>query len=202
MQKDLLTIVRTDLVLHEEHESRLNHTFAVVVQDLATPWIHSFFHAKPHQLRRRREASGTFLHPEENARSMFSDNSMEIFKHCEELNWKHERPTPRRSETNGIADRPVRRVKEGTSSVLVQSGLQESWWAETHGLLLLSSRCARPISADGQAPYERRFDSPFEGPIIPFGAEVKLYPISSTIPRSSASVRHKRPSWNIHGITP
>ena len=92
-----------------------------------------FFHAKPHQLRRRREASGTFLHPEENARSMFSDNSMDFFKECEELNWKHERPTPRRSETNGIAERPVRRVKEGTSSVLVQSGLQESWWAETMG---------------------------------------------------------------------
>ena len=33
--------------------------------------------------------------------------------------------------------------------------------------------------ADGQTLYERWFNSPFEGPIISFGAEVKLYPISS-----------------------
>ena len=35
--------------------------------------------------------------------------------------------TPHRSETNGIAERAVRRVKEGTSAVLLQSRLNESW---------------------------------------------------------------------------
>ena len=39
--------------------------------------------------------------------------------------------TPHRSETNGIAGRAVRRVKEGTSAVLLQSGLNESWWADS-----------------------------------------------------------------------
>ena len=34
--------------------------------------------------------------------------------------------------------------------------------------------------ADDKTPYERRFNSPFDGPIIPFGAEVKFYPLSST----------------------
>ena len=33
--------------------------------------------------------------------------------------------------------------------------------------------------ADCQTPYERRFNSPFDGPIIPFGAEVKFNRISS-----------------------
>ena len=32
-----------------------------------------------------------------------------------------------RSETNGIAERAVRRVKEGTSAVLLQSALNENW---------------------------------------------------------------------------
>ena len=36
--------------------------------------------------------------------------------------------TPHRSETNGIAERAVRRVKEGTSAVLLQSGLDKNGW--------------------------------------------------------------------------
>ena len=61
------------------------------------------------------------------------------------LNGNHERSTPRRSETSGIAERAVRRVEEGTSSVLVQSGLQVSRWAEAmHGVLLVTPKCARP----------------------------------------------------------
>ena len=38
---------------------------------------------------------------------------------------------PHRSETNGIAERAVRRVKEGTSAVLLQSGLDDKWWADS-----------------------------------------------------------------------
>ena len=30
-----------------------------------------------------------------------------------------------------IAERAVRRVKEGTSAVLLQSGPNESWWADS-----------------------------------------------------------------------
>ena len=36
-----------------------------------------------------------------------------------------------RSETKGIGERAVRRVKESTSAVLLQSGLNESWWADS-----------------------------------------------------------------------
>ena len=39
--------------------------------------------------------------------------------------------TLRRYETNGIAESAVRRVKEGTSAVLLQSGLDEKWWADS-----------------------------------------------------------------------
>ena len=72
------------------------------------------------------------LHPEEHAISIYADNSQDIIEACEELNWNHHRSTLRRSETNGTAERRVRRVKEGTSSVLVQSGLgkdgvQKQW---------------------------------------------------------------------------
>ena len=52
-------------------------------------------------------------------------------KACEDLFWNHCMSTPHRSENNGIAERAVRRVKEGTSAVLLQSGLNESWWADS-----------------------------------------------------------------------
>ena len=56
---------------------------------------------------------------------------MEFGKACEDLSWNHCTSTPYRSETDGIAQRAVRRVKEGTSAVLLQSGLNESWWADS-----------------------------------------------------------------------
>ena len=61
----------------------------------------------------------------------FSGINESLRRACEELDWNHERSTPHRSDTHGIAEGAARRVKEGTSSVLVQSGLQENWWAET-----------------------------------------------------------------------
>ena len=60
--------------------------------------------------------------------------------------------TPHRSETSGIAERAVRRVKEGTSAVLLQSGLNESWWAEFHGMLHLSAKRHRFYCLMGRRP--------------------------------------------------
>ena len=52
-------------------------------------------------------------------------------KSCEELSWNHCTSTPHRSETNGIPERAVRRVKEGTCAVLLQSSLGYEWWADS-----------------------------------------------------------------------
>ena len=72
-----------------------------------------------------------FLEPEKKPKVIYTDNSLEFGKACEDLSWNHCTSTPHRSETNGIAERVVRRVKEGTSAVLLQSGLNESWWADS-----------------------------------------------------------------------
>ena len=150
---------------------------AVVVQELATQWIQSY-PCKTESVQETQRSLKNFLRPEGNPRSMSTDNSLEFIKACEELIWNYERSTPRRSETNGIAERAVRRVKEGTSSVLVQSGLQESCWAEAMECYcyLLNEL---DLPADVQTPCERLLNSPFKGPMIPFGAEVKYYAISS-----------------------
>ena len=61
---------------------------------------------------------------------IYTDNSLEFGKVCEELSWNHCTSAPHRSETNGIAERTVRRIKERTPAVLLQSGLDEKWWAD------------------------------------------------------------------------
>ena len=56
---------------------------------------------------------------------IYTDTSLEFGKSCEDLSWNHSTSTPHRSETNWIAERAVRRTTEGTSAVLLQSGVDE-----------------------------------------------------------------------------
>ena len=117
-----------------------------------------------------------FLEPERKPKVIYTDNSLEFGKACEDLSWNHCTSTPHRSETNGIAERAVRRVKEGTSAVLLQSGLNESWWADSLEYYTYL-RNVTDLLSDGKTPCERRFGQPFKGPIIPFGSLVEYHPI-------------------------
>ena len=101
------------------------------------------------------EKPSKFPTPRINPGSIKTDSSMEFIRACKELNWSHERSAPRRTGTNEIAERALRRVKEGTSPVLVQSGRQESWWAEAMECYCYL-RNLQDLPAEGQTPYERR----------------------------------------------
>ena len=81
-------------------------------------------------------------------------------------------------QKHGIAERVVRRVKEGTSAVLLQSGLDEKWWADSMECYTYL-RNVQDLLSDGKTPFERRFGKPFEGPIIPFGSLVEYHPITA-----------------------
>ena len=72
----------------------------------------------------------------------------------------------------------MRRVKEGTSAVLLQSGLNESWWADSMECYTYL-RNVTDLLSDGKRPYERRSGQPFKGPIIPFGSVVEYHPITA-----------------------
>ena len=77
------------------------------------------------------------------------------------------RQTPHRSETNGIAERAVRRIEEGTSAVLLQSALDEKWWADSMECYCYL-RNIQDILSDLKTPHERRLGVPFDGLVIPF----------------------------------
>ena len=171
------TVIADHKVLSEGWESRNSHRYAVVVQDSATQWIQSY----PRKIKTSQETERSlqkFLEPNRNPKVIYTDNSLEFGKACEDLSWNHCTSTPHRSETNGIAERAVRRVKEGTSAVLMQSGLDEKWCAdsmECHCYL----RHIQDVLSDGKTPFESRFGMPIDGPVIPFWAMVEYYPISA-----------------------
>ena len=164
-------------VFSENCESRNNHRYAVVVQDLATQWIQSY----PCRTKTSQETQRSLqklLEPDRKLNVICTDNALEFGKACEDLPWNHCTSTPHRSETKGTAERAVRSVKEGTSAVLLQSGLDENWWADSMECFTYL-RNTQDLLSFGKSSYERRFGQPFNGPIIPFGSLVEYHPVTA-----------------------
>ena len=137
----------------------------------------SHIRAKQKLLRKHTGACKSSWSQIGNLKVIYTDNSLEFGKACEDLSWNHCTSTPHRSETNGIAERAVRRVKEGTFAVLLQSGLDEEWWADSMECFTYL-RNIQDLLSDGKTPYERRFGETFKWTIIPFGAMIEYHPSS------------------------
>ena len=70
-------------VLSEGSESRNNHRYAVVVQDLATQWLQSY----PCKTKTSQETNKNlmkFLEPTRKPKVIYTDNSLEFGLSCEE----------------------------------------------------------------------------------------------------------------------
>ena len=87
----------------------------------------SIFPCKTQVYQETKKSLRKFFEPSEKPKVIHTGNSLEFGKSCEDVSWNHQILTPHRSETNGIAERAVRRIKEGTSAILLQSGLDEKW---------------------------------------------------------------------------
>ena len=72
----------------------------------------------------------------------------------------------------------MRRVKEVTSVVLLQSGLNESWWADSMECYTYL-RSVTDLVSHGKTPLERRLGQPFKLPITPFGSLAEHHPITA-----------------------
>ena len=57
-----------------------------------------------------------FVPPSQKLETVYTDSS----KACQALHWNHDTSTLHRSEPNGVAERAVRIVKEGTAMALVK----------------------------------------------------------------------------------
>ena len=86
-----------------------------------------------------------FLEPTRKPKVIYTNNSFEFDKACEDLSRNHSTSTLHRSETSGDAERAARRIEEGTTAVLLQSGQDEKMVGRFHGMLLLSAICSRSL---------------------------------------------------------
>ena len=91
-------------VLNEGCESRKNHRYTVVKQNL---------------LRRWKGVYECFSSRRKKPKVIYTDSSLNFGKVCEESSWNQCTLTPHRSETNGISEGAVRRMKERNSAVLL-----------------------------------------------------------------------------------
>ena len=164
-------------ILSEGCAYRNNHRYAVVVHDLATQWIRTY-PCKTKTSQETERSLQKFLEPDTKPKVIYTDNSFEFDKACEDLSWHHYTSTPHRSETNGIAERAARRIEEGTSVVLLQSSLDENGWADSMECYCYL-RNIRDRLSDGKTPSERCFGEPFKGPMIQFGSLVENRPVST-----------------------
>ena len=141
-----------------------------------TQWLHSHL-CRTKSSRETEQGLRKFVEPTARSKVIYADNLLEFGKACEDLPWKHCTPT-HRSETNGITEWAVRRVKEGTSAVLLQSSLDEKLWVHSmHCHCYL--RDVQDLLSDGKTLHERRSGEPFSGPTIPFGSLIEYHPISA-----------------------
>ena len=123
---------------------RNNHRHAVVVQDLATQWIQAY-PCKTKTSQETQRSLRKFLEPERKPKVICTDNSLEFGKACEDLSLNHCTSTPHRSETCGIAEIAVRRVKRRHLCCVVAIGSERKLVGRLYGMLHLSAKRHRFI---------------------------------------------------------
>ena len=134
-------------VLSEESESRNNHRYAVVVQDLETPWIHSY----PCKTKSSQETLKNFmkfLEPTRKPTVIYTDNSFEFRKSCEELSWNHlyVNTTLIRNKLDCRKSSPQSERRD-----ICQSGLGTEWLADSMECYTLL-RSIQDLVSDGKTP--------------------------------------------------
>ena len=163
-------------ILNEDDESRMNDRVALIIVDRYTRWMQGFAAQSKEHSEIVRDLQ-RFLGPQTKPKHVYTDNSKEFITAMKQLNWTHDTSTPHRPQTNGVVERAVRVIKEGTTCSLVQSGLADKWWPEAmHCFCFL--RNVSVVMETGKTAYQERFASDFTGPLIPFGAAVHYDPIT------------------------
>ncbi len=147
--------------------------WAALLMDRATKWI-GVYPAYSKSANESIEAMHHFVSATDTVGTFYSDNSGELAAACKHLNWRHRNALEGKPETNSVAERAVRTVKEGVRCILSQAGLPPSFWPEACRYFCHAFNICGP---DGTSPWELRHNNgPFNGHVLPFGARVHFMP--------------------------
>ena len=165
-------------IINEDDQSKEGDRAVCVIQDQFTYWLQAY-PSKTKSAKETMEAFQDFLGQQQVCERVYAytDNSEELQKALSDMGILHDTSTPYKSETNGIAERAVRRVSEGTACTLGQSGLTEPWWPDAMRHYCFMRNTVDKLSEpDNMTPYQKRFGVSFQGELFPFGAEVWYRP--------------------------
>ena len=161
-------------VLSDNCESRNNHRYAVVVQDLATQWIQSY----PCKTKLHRK-------PREACKSSWSQIG-NLMSFTLTIPWNLAKPVKifpgiivRRHHTDRKQVGLLREQYAEWKKVHLQYCCNQVGWkmvGRFHGMLYLCAKRFKISYLMGRPPHERRLGQPFSGPIIPFGSLVEYHP--------------------------
>ena len=168
-----------DHVILNEHEllSRHKDNSALVVMDRHTKYIGSYPMAH-HTTDNTNIALEHFAGAGFKVKRIYTDGSGELKGAAGRLNWLRDVSTPHRPQTNGVAERAVRKILEGSRSLLLESGLSYGWWAEATKCFAVLHNVSVP-AIDGLTPYQLRNGADFKGKLVPFGAEIQHKPAAA-----------------------
>ena len=102
---DLITADHKNL--SDNYESRNNHQYVIVKQDMVTQW-NQCYPCKTKTSQETQRSLQKFLEPNRKSKVIYTDKSLEFIKTCEDLSWNHCTSTSHRSETIWITERAVR----------------------------------------------------------------------------------------------
>ena len=113
-----------------------------------------------------------FLGPQVTPKHVYADGSREFSKALQNLGFSHDTCTPHVKQTSGIVEVMVRKVTEGTSCALTQSGFSVKRWNNAMKCYCFL-RNVTDILPSGCTPYQTRFGE-FKGHRVPFGAAIEF----------------------------
>ena len=145
--------------------------------DRATKWI-AVYPKSSKSAKHTIEAMKHFAGSKDRVSSFYCDKAPELITAARACQWRLSTATTGMPQTNGVAERSVRTVKEGSSCGIVQSRYSTKWWPDAGEHFCFSRNVAL---VDGDSSYTRRHGRcHFKGERIPSGAFVDFMPQPDT----------------------
>jgi hypothetical protein len=140
------------VTLDEMDRGVAGETSALVILDRATKWLECYPIADKSSdevVRALKDCVG----PAGHVGLFYTDCSPELDKARKEMKWLHRTSTPGRPQSNGVAERAVRKVLEGSRTLCEHAGLDAVWWPKAARHYCLSNNTE---IREGGSPWSRR----------------------------------------------